>query len=324
MSKPCISDLHITPSWCSYAGSMHGILQSAGWWKEEFWKFYGLSGIAWHFIVHETCCPSSITVYHWTNEHYYAMDRLGIFTSSDEMFFSPSLNTFKHLQKVCETKIKNCIDKGKGVLIWAPSPCLEFGIIKGYDDTQGIFITEAINDKHPDPLLYENLGLGEVPILYCQYPLSQVSIPLEKAIASSLRYGLSEWKKDSHIHPQYACGKKAYDLWIQAMDHPKLNGFGLAYLLAVYHEARQTLHHFLEWLNVESNEFPGVEEAVLLYQQVTDYFEQMCQIWPFIPKEQEREAPKQELRQELKNLLQKAKERETVAMKAIEKALHLH
>jgi hypothetical protein len=116
----------------------------------------------------------------------------------------------------------------------------------------------------------------------------------------------------------------AYDLWIQALDHPKLNGFGLAYLLAVYHEARQTLHLFLEWLNVESKEFPGVEEAVLLFQQVTEYFEQMCQAWPFMPKEQEREAPNQELRQELKNLLQKAKERETGAMKAIEKALHLH
>jgi hypothetical protein len=324
MLKTNLSELKITSSWCSYAGSMHGILSSAGLWTEEFWKFYGLSGMAWHFIVHESCCPSSVTVYHWTNEHYCAMDRLGIFTSSDEMFFSPSLNTFKLMQKECEKKIKKSIDQNRGVLVWAPSPCLEFGVIKGYDDTQGIFLTEAVNDPHPDPLLYENLGLGEVPILYCHYVLDQLSFHLEKAIASSLRFGLSEWKKESHIHPQYASGKKAYDLLIQAMDLPKISGFGLAYLLAVYHESRQTLHRFLEWVNVSTKEFPGIEEAVLLYQQVAEYFDQMHQIWPFIADQQEREAPKHDQRQEIKSLLQKAKEREQGAMKAIEKALNLH
>ena len=55
-------------TWTSYVAGVYGALTGAGWWKDEVWKLMGMTGIAFHFIMHETCCPSSVTVYDWMAE----------------------------------------------------------------------------------------------------------------------------------------------------------------------------------------------------------------------------------------------------------------
>lgn len=320
--KKILEEAHMTSAWCTYAGSIHGILHAAGLWKDEFWKLYGLSGLAFHFIVHEECCPSSVTVYDWVNGHYHAMDRLGIFTSSDELFYNKQLQTFPFMQRNCIDKIKQSIDQGKAVLAWAPTPCLEFGIVKGYDEKEQLLFVEAVDNETPDPLLYDNLGLSEVPILYCQYVLDQVPIDINKAITNSLRFGLSEWDKENHIHPQYACGRKAYDFMIQSMENQKLNGFGLAYILAVYQESKQVLYQFLNWIHSSSQEYPGIEESALLFEQIAETFHKMHELWPFKPGSKQQESPNQSQRLELKEMLLSAKNREQRAMKVIEKLVN--
>lgn len=319
--KKVLDQAHMTPAWCSYAGSMYSVLQSSGLWKEEFWKLYGLSGMAFQFIVHEDCCPSSVTVYDWVNGHYHAMDRLGVFTTCEELFYSKYLHTFSMMQKHCVQNIKQSIDKGRVVIVWAPTPCLEFGLIKGYDEENQLLITEAVNDPHPDPLPYDNLGLSEVPILYCQFVLDSSPIDINKAVYQSLRFGLNEWNKENHIQPQYVCGKKAYDYLIQSMENQRLNAFGLSYILAVYQESKQTLHQFLEWVGLSNPSFSGLEEAAMLYQQIADYFKQLTTLWPFQPSLKQEASPQKEIRAKIKELAQKAKERETRAMKVIEKAI---
>ncbi|MCE5224156.1 hypothetical protein LLG10_08295 [bacterium] len=321
--KKILDQAHLTPAWCSYAGGIFSVLNSAGIWKDEFWKLYGLSGMAFQFIVHEECCPSSVTVYDWVNGHYHAMDRLGVFTSCDELFYSKQLQTFSLLQQHCTDKIKQSIDQGKAVLVWAPTPVLEFGIIKGYDDDNRLLFAEAVNDQNPDPLMYDNLGMSEVPIIYCQYVLDHLAMDTHKAITNSLQFGLSEWRKENHIHPQYACGRKAYDFLLQSMDSQKLNGFGLGYILAVYQESKQVLHQFLDWIHTSTKEYPGIEEAALLFRQVAENFHKMHELWPFNPGARQQEPPSQPLRQEMKELIQSSKDREQRAMKVIEKSLNI-
>lgn len=314
-----LEEAHLNSAWCSYAGSIHGILHSAGLWKDEFWKLYGLSGLAFQFIVHEECCPSSVTVYDWVNGHYNAMDRLGIFTSSNELFYHKQLQTFPSMQRHCIDKIKQSIDHGKAVLVWAPTPVLEFGIIKGYDDQEQLLFVEEVCNQTPDPLLYDNLGLSEVPILYCQFVLDQVPIDQKKAIMNSLSFGLAEWYKENHIHPQYACGRKAYDFLLQSMDNQKLNGFGLGYILAVYQESKQVLYQFLDWVHSCSQEYSGIEESAILFKQIADTFHKMHELWPFNPGTKQQEPPNLTQRHELKELILSAKNREQRAMKVIEK-----
>lgn len=38
----------------------------------------GLTGMAFHLIMHQECCPSSVTSYDWLSEHSIAFDRLGV------------------------------------------------------------------------------------------------------------------------------------------------------------------------------------------------------------------------------------------------------
>ncbi len=320
MSKKILEEVSISPSWSSYIGCMDGILRATGYWKDELWKLHGLSGMAFQFIVHEACCPSSVTMYDWKSEHFKAMDRLGLCTEADELIYSPDTQNISLTQtSVCQN-IQKSIEKGKSVLVWAPTPCLEFGLIKGYDDEMGAYLVEAVNEECPDPLPYENIGKGEVPILYTQYILDKVPVSIEKTILSSLRHAVAEWKKEIHIQPHYHCGRKAYEALLLALDHPKLSTFGLSYLLSVYQESKQAIYKTLRWICSFSKEFQSIEEASMLFQQVAEHFKMMHEVLPFQPLVKDipfNEALQKLLRAEI----QKARDREHNAMKVIEKML---
>ena len=68
MSKKILGNISYGMTWTSYVAGVYGALTGAGWWKDEVWKLMGMTGIAFHFIMHETCCPSSVTVYDWMAE----------------------------------------------------------------------------------------------------------------------------------------------------------------------------------------------------------------------------------------------------------------
>ena len=62
----------------SYIQATYGVLKHTGLWNDEIWKMMGHTGMAFHFIVHKQACPSSVTIYDWTNEHLVMMDRIGV------------------------------------------------------------------------------------------------------------------------------------------------------------------------------------------------------------------------------------------------------
>ncbi len=322
MSGIILKNVSISPSWLSYVGCMDGLLRSAGLWKDELWKLSGLSGMAFLFVVHEACCPSSVTMYDWKNEHFMALDRLGIYTEADELWYKPDLHTFSNMQKQASCRIQQSIEQGKAVLTWSPTACLEFGLIKGFNDEERVYFVEAVNEEHPDPLSYENLGKGEVPVLYVQYIQEKVPMPIEKMVSSSLKYALTLWNKEAHLHPHYHCGRKAYEALLHALDHPKLSTFGLSYLLAVYQESKQTIFQILNWISMTLNEFKEMEEASLLYQQVAKHFKNMHEVFPFQPITKDiiyNEA----VQKLLKNEIKQARDKEQQAMNIIEKLVSL-
>ena len=53
-----------------YLAAAHGVLEAAGLWQGELYELAGVTGLAFQFIVHETACPSSTTVYDWGQSHY--------------------------------------------------------------------------------------------------------------------------------------------------------------------------------------------------------------------------------------------------------------
>ena len=230
MARKMIENVQMGMTWTSYIASVDGSLRAAGLWDGEVWKLMGLTGIGFHFIMHTQLCPSSVTVYEWTDDHLMALDRIGVL-SEVYSIMNIRMNTFAEQQKIAVERIKGSIDAGRPVVAWAPTAILEFGILYGYDDEDGVFFVKDCSGATGDPLLYENLGISEIPMLFYQTFSGKIEVDQEKVFRDSLQYGVSEWLKEFHVNPYYASGRKAYENFIRALEEAALMNFGLAYTL---------------------------------------------------------------------------------------------
>ena len=282
MKGKVLENISMGQTFSTYMASAEGVLRNAGMWKDETWKLMGMTGMAFHFIIHEQICPSSVTVYDWLQEHFTMMDRIGVYSESYQSFGSPETNTFSSFHKEAVKRVKESIDEGKGVVTWAPTPILEFGIIKGYDDNDGIFFVDGCSlTGEIDPLLYENLGKSEIPILFYQLFRDKIDVPVEKVIRDSLRFAVNEWDKEFHINPSYASGRKAYKYLINTLEKEDFDAFGLSYILMVYNDSKNCIHKYLDFISREEGSFDGLEEAAVGYGEISQKFSEMAKLVPF-------------------------------------------
>ena len=279
MGRRVLENVKMGCTWTMYIGAADAILRAAGWWKDETYLLMGMTGMAFHFIMHKTACPSSVTVYPWDHEHLTMMDRIGVF--SEVFDGNATMNTFELMQQEAIERIKASIDQGVGVVIWAPSPVLEFGIVHGYDDEDGVFFIDSGIPGHGDPLLYTNLGKSEVPLLFWQIFRGKVEVNREKVFRDSLKYGVGEWDKTFHMTPDYSSGRKAYDNLIGTLERGDYNGFGLCYTMAVYADSKDCLARYLEYIAAESRDLKGLGRAATLYREVAADFKRIAELVPF-------------------------------------------
>lgn len=280
MSGKKLENIQMGRTWTSYISSVEGALRSAGLWDGETWKLMGMSGIGFHFIIHKKVCASSVTVYDWAGDHIAAMDRIGIY-SEIVCNMDTHMNTFTKAREDAVRKIKESILSGRPVVVWAPTPILEFGLITGFDDDDGVFHVMDCTCRPVDPLLYENLGMSEVPILFYQIFKEKVDVNREKIFRDSLSYGVSEWEKIVHCSPEYASGRKAYEFLIKAMEEGEIDDFGLAYSLAVYVDAKECIAKYLNYINETSEQLRGINKAAELFTQIADKYKQLTALFPF-------------------------------------------
>ena len=282
MGKKKLENVHLGMTWTSYAAAAYGVLRGAGWYTDDLWKFMGDTGAAFHFFVHKSACPSSVTVYDWGRAHVGMLDRIGVATEHVWIENHLTLQTAALFREEAVARIRRAIDDGFGVVVWAPTPLLEFGLINGYDDVDGVFLVEACGGEAPaDPLLYANLGVSEVPCLCYQIPTGRLEVAPDQTIASALQYGLDLWHAPFHIHPDYGCGRKAYENLLGMFRTGEVNPFGIGYLLAVYHDARAQLAKYLEHVNTHSGFAGKLSLAAAHFAKAADLFGQMTALVPF-------------------------------------------
>ncbi len=208
------------------------------------------------------------------------IDRIGIVNEFMCVENNGHLNTFKETQHRALDRIRESIDRGIGVVVWAPTPVLEFGIIRGYDDRDKVlFVSDCMNED-PDPLLYSNLGKSDVPILFVQEFYERVPVDIEKIFRDSLEYGVHQWEKESHIKG-YACGRKGYEYLIKTLEKKDYNPFGLVYLLAVYADSKDNIASYLDYIISVSNDLKGLDEASEIYNRVKEKYQNLTQLAPF-------------------------------------------
>jgi hypothetical protein len=280
MSKKIVQNVNFGMTWTSYMGSTYAALTGAGLWEGEIWKLMGMTGMAFHFILHETVCPSSVTVYDWMAEHLSMMDRIGVHSDFYQSWYDNKSGIFALRQKDAVRRIKESIDRGVCVTVWAPARILEFGVVYGYDDEDGIFHVIECSGRQADPLLYGNLGKSEVPMLAYQIYKGKVDIDKLQVYRDSLQYAVSEWNKDFHVQPAYASGRKAYGLLLKALEEDRFDTFGLAYSIAVYQDSKQCIAQYLEFLSSQEG-LKGLEKAAGIYKQIAERYKAMCELFPF-------------------------------------------
>jgi len=292
MAKKIIEGAAMGCTWMSYVAAVEGCLRAAGLWKDETWKLMGLTGMGFHFIVHKELCPSSVTVYDWNGEHLDCMDRMGIVSETFSMMDDGGHNTLRDAQERAVEKIKESIGRGVPVLVWAPTSILEFGLIKGYDDADGVFFVEQCTGQPADPLLYENLGKSEVPILFYQIFLKKVPVDESQTIRQSLKFGLSEWKKENHVSADfYASGRKGYANFIGALEKGVFNEFGLGYLAAVYADSKNALTRYLDWVAARPDAARSMTNAARLYHKIYEAWAEIAKLAPFSGSNNRGNAP---------------------------------
>lgn len=280
MTKKILDNINMGMSLTSYIGSAYGVLKDAGLWEDSVEMLMGMTGMAFHFIVHSQTCPSSVTVYDWVSEHFSMMDRIGVYSEPTLVENNGNLNTFDKSREAAIDRIKKSVDNGVGVVVWAPTPILEFGIINGYDDNDEVFFVQDSADKNPDPLLYSNLGKSEVPVLFIQRFFDRVDVDPEKIYRDSLQFGIYQWERESNI-PKYASGRGGYNNLINALGKDDFNPFGLTYLLAVYADSKRNIDSYLKHIIGKTKYLKKLDYASDIYSKIKDKYSELTELAPF-------------------------------------------
>ncbi|HOO33608.1 MAG TPA: hypothetical protein PK466_12595 [Thermotogota bacterium] len=306
-------------TWMSYMGSVYGCLKQAGMWDDTLHNLIGQTGMGFHFIISDKLCASGPTVYNWTEEHFRMLDRVGIYSEQEMFYKSSAANTFKAAQKIGAQKIQASIDAGKPVIVWGPTPIPEFGIIWGYDTDDRVFFVEDCMPAEPDPLMYDNLGISDVPIFYLQFPVEKVSYDKLKTIRKSLVYAVDCWTSKVPVYPGYAIGKMAYDFLINGLQQDVIDEFGLSYSINVYDDLKENVRKYFDDIR-KMADFDLINPIYDDYVRLTEIFHKAVQLVPFSSPGGEYNYPKENFR-ELVGLMTQAKELEDRIMTAISEKL---
>lgn len=281
MARRVLENINGGYTWTSYISSAYGVLSAAGLWREELYKLMGTAGMAFHFIVHENCCPSSVTVYDWISEHGAMMDRIGVYSDVYQSYYDNGSRIYELRQRDAVKRIKESIDRGVGVVVWAPTSILEFGFIKGYDDEDGVFFVGDCTGQEVDPLLYANLGRSDVPMLFYQIFGERVEIDPERSYRESLKFAVSEWEKEFHVNSSYASGRKGYKLLLASLEKGDFDTFGLPYILAVYADSKKNAAQYLSFLAGNYSGFKELDKASELYNRIAGKYDELTRLFPF-------------------------------------------
>lgn len=236
------TDVKVTlqPLWTSYIQSLKagsgllGLNHSTAY-------IFGATGHAFIINIHPELCPSGPTCFSTAGMDKLA-ENLGIGISPE--MFCPAEEEFSQRQNEVLNKIKAALDKGLPLIGW-DLKVPEYYLILGYDKDRLLFLDL---EGKPQSCLQSALGKGETQVGKVSFlsPLQKTgdaTKTLKDAFTFTLEFAQAgrQW-----VFPGYYTGKKAYSVWMDALQKGKADPMGLAYNAQVWSECRTYAVEFLK------------------------------------------------------------------------------
>lgn len=275
------TEARLGASWTTYLGAAYGVVTVAGMSDRTLEEVAGMTGMAFHLIMHKRCDPASVTVYNWPVRHLDALDRIGVLT--EVYHYEPGMRTYDAARRRAVDHIRSAIDRGVGVIAWAIDTG-EFGVIYGYDDEDGVFYVDGVDRFNrpfgSDPMLYENIGVKfpKAPFLHYQIPVAAASFDLEQTYRGSFRLYVEEMEKKFHMSPDFHSGFLAYDCWVHALEADDYDPFGLRYGTTVYTESKMFAAEYARRLAGEWGGLRRMDDIVGLFGQIAAEYGHMMAV----------------------------------------------
>jgi DNA-binding XRE family transcriptional regulator len=289
-----VDNVRMGPCMTSYAAAAYGCLTSAGFFKESLPVFLGMTGLAFRFVVENTACPSSPTIYNWYVEHRQMMDRIGIYSDCFLSSEDSCPNTIKLQQAAALAHIRESIDRGIPVLVWGPTPIPEFGIIYGYDDLKREYLVHDVTQQPDLTLPYDILGRSEVPELFYQIFIGKTPTYEAACYKASLKYALGEWNRAYYPNAGYFSARRDYEALISALENGTMLRPPLAYVLRVYMESKLAAAEYMGFISKQRC-FTELDKAADLYTKAAADFTKAADLLPFGFDDETLKAHKAEL-----------------------------
>jgi hypothetical protein len=278
IGRAATASARMSGSWTSYLGAAHGVLTAAGMTDLDLAETAGMTGLAFHLVMHKQCDAAAVTVYDWPNRHQDALDRIGIL--AELYHYEPHWRTYEAARRRAKDNIQASIDRGIGVIAWAIDTG-EFGVIYGYDDEDGVYLVDGVDKFNrplgSDPLLYENIAkpFPPAPFLHYQIPLERTSYDPERTYLESFKFYVHEMEKPFHMSADFYSGFLAYDCWIRALKEGAYRPFGLRYCLTVYAESKMFAAEYARKLAKTWGGLPGLNDAAGLFEEIAGQYSMM-------------------------------------------------
>ena len=262
----------------AYIDCLHSVLTGAGKFSGPKYLLSGMTGFAFIFSAHKELIVASTEMYGLRTTALESLDILGYYTE----VYSGLKNhpTFPLHQKKAIIRVKESIDAGMGVIIWAPG-ITDFGVIYGYDDGAEVFLYKDRHHKDTQVLLYRNLGRVEANFWMCQVIGENIEKDIRDIYLDSLEYAVDIWETpyiDETVHNRaLASGRKAYEYLISGMKSGDFYELGAAKLIYYNTIAREEAYHYM---NEVKEELPECYAAYLKYKELHDIYQRAKSILP--------------------------------------------
>ncbi|WP_322445555.1 hypothetical protein [Robertmurraya mangrovi] len=272
MSAITIPNIHVTKNSNSFTDSLYAILSAKGVYSDEKFMLSALTGMAFKFVIHKRIIPSSIDMMSWEVDTKLAIERIGFYNENYCGFTNDP--TFPLYQRAAIEKIKRSIDKGTAILTRSPKT-IQFGVIYGYDDVDGIFYCQdRSHEGEMIPLLYQNFGILDTACWYYAIIGDHVQMNKRNLFIEAMILAVDEWETLYPCYPQtnkeYASGRLAYQYLIDALKKEDFHTFGAFHCLKTYCKSQQERALFFKEV---SNEFSEVERVYEIYQKVAELYQ---------------------------------------------------